>query len=241
MSALHNPEYKSIINRVYAPYRNSKDFAVVECEGGLFYLGCRVENQVYPLTIEAAQAAIGVAFSELQKPVRLHLWKNDFDLQNSPAEIFAKSFDIELILHSINDPIPSIEHPKIAVNKPKISQINWPKQEKTVPESSFQVGCLLKCEEGWIQAFNFENSFHALGLCAERVAIAKAIAYDLKILNEIHIFTLNCSLATPCGACRQVGFEHFNEEMKSFLHSKAQVTKEIKWTEFLPYPFDLSR
>lgn len=228
-----------LIMRCYNPYTSKTDFAIVECDTGNFYVGVRIENQVYPLTIEAPQAAIGIAFSELQMPVKLHIWQDEETTLSRVAKIYAEAFHLELLIHKRNMPIPSIERPKILSKEWELEQIIWPNKEKTVSESGFQVGCLLETELGFIHGFNFEHPYLSLGLCAERVALAKAISNGFSIKNEIHIFNINNVKSTPCGSCRQVIYEHSNANLTAYLHTLHKSEFGIKWTEFLPFPFQL--
>jgi homotetrameric cytidine deaminase len=75
------------------------------------------------------------------------------------------------------------------------------------PYSSFRVGAALLLEGGEIvTAANFENASYGLSLCAERSAIARAIAQHgpgLRI-HAIAVTNLNHASSSPCGACRQV-------------------------------------
>jgi homotetrameric cytidine deaminase len=75
------------------------------------------------------------------------------------------------------------------------------------PYSSFRVGAALLLEGGEIvTAANIENASYGLSLCAERSAIARAMAQygpGLRI-HAVAVTNLNHAPSSPCGACRQV-------------------------------------
>ena len=79
------------------------------------------------------------------------------------------------------------------------------------PYSGFPVGAALLCEDGTVfTGANVENAVNGLSLCAERVALFKAISE-----GQHNFVKLAVSCASdhcrPCGACRQVLHEHAPE------------------------------
>lgn len=80
------------------------------------------------------------------------------------------------------------------------------------PYSQFSVGAALLCEDGEIVAgCNVENAVYGLGICAERVAVCKAISEARGKFVGVAIAAT--PWAAPCGACRQVLAE-FNPQME---------------------------
>ncbi len=76
------------------------------------------------------------------------------------------------------------------------------------PYSKFPVGAALLCADGTVvTGVNVENAVNGLSLCAERVALFKAIS-DGK--HEFVRIAVSCASdhCRPCGACRQVLYEH---------------------------------
>ena len=75
------------------------------------------------------------------------------------------------------------------------------------PYSGFRVGAALLLEDGSIvAAANVENASYGLSLCAERSAVARAVAQhgpQLRIV-AVAVSNLNGAPSSPCGACRQV-------------------------------------
>lgn len=73
------------------------------------------------------------------------------------------------------------------------------------PYSNFRVGAALQVEDGTIfTGCNVENASYGLCLCAERVAIASAIAAGHQRFTWITIATASSPPSPPCGMCRQV-------------------------------------
>lgn len=73
------------------------------------------------------------------------------------------------------------------------------------PYSQFPVGAALTCSDGTvISGCNVENASYGLTVCAERNAIATAVAQGHRTFDSIVVYTPQKSLIPPCGACRQV-------------------------------------
>lgn len=80
------------------------------------------------------------------------------------------------------------------------------------PYSRYLVGAALQATSGKIYTgCNVENAVHSVGLCAERVAICKAISEGDREFEAIAVVTTNGG--TPCGSCRQVMAE-FNPHLR---------------------------
>lgn len=74
-----------------------------------------------------------------------------------------------------------------------------------VPYSRFPVGAaLLTTDEMVIDGCNIENASYGLTVCAERVAIFRAVAAGYRAVRAIAVTTPRSPGGTPCGACRQV-------------------------------------
>jgi cytidine deaminase len=105
--------------------------------------------------------------------------------------------------------------------------------------SKFKVGAAVRTESGQIYTgCNVENASYALSICAERVAIFKAVAAgDVKII-EVALCTDAPTPSTPCGACRQVLFEFSQSAVVIMgnLHG-LKIVSNIK--ELFPQPFRL--
>lgn len=108
------------------------------------------------------------------------------------------------------------------------------------PYSNFKVGVALKTKEGKIfSGCNVENASYGLTMCAERIAIFKAVSEGYRDFEEMLLYVDTDILFTPCGACRQVIAE-FSSDMKITVISKKEtLVTSIK--ELLPYGFSLEK
>jgi cytidine deaminase len=73
------------------------------------------------------------------------------------------------------------------------------------PYSSFQVGAALLADDGSVQpGCNVENASYPAGICAERTAVAAAVAAGKRRFTAIAVAGPDGVAITPCGICRQV-------------------------------------
>ena len=104
------------------------------------------------------------------------------------------------------------------------------------PNSGFQVGAALATKAGKIYTgCNVENVSLGLTICAERSAIATAIAQGSKDFAAIAVVTAGKKPAIPCGACRQVLAE-FNPSIKVLTATVDGKVQEFDLAELLPFP-----
>lgn len=76
------------------------------------------------------------------------------------------------------------------------------------PYSNFPVGAALLCADGTVYTgVNVENASYGLTVCAERVAIFKAVSEGKHDFVKLAV-VCNAKRCSPCGACRQVIYEH---------------------------------
>lgn len=112
------------------------------------------------------------------------------------------------------------------------------------PYSNFHVGAALLTEDDKIyQGCNVENSTFSLTICAERTAIFKAISEGEKKFKAIAIASDSPDYITPCGACRQIIFDHCGE-IDIICSNGKEEYKVFKTSELLPHAFgdkDLSK
>lgn len=105
------------------------------------------------------------------------------------------------------------------------------------PYSRFRVGAAVRTVTGEIIAgCNVENAAYGEALCAERVAIAAAVARGMKEFEEIAIASESDDPAAPCGSCRQTMSE-FAPDLKITSYSKNG--KQVTWrlSDLLPEAF----
>ena len=105
------------------------------------------------------------------------------------------------------------------------------------PYSDYRVGAALLCEEGEIFAgCNVENASFGLSICAERNAVAAAVAHGKTRFLAIAIVTDDEKPATPCGACRQVLGE-FSKDMTVVVANLTGRILRYQLADLIPYPF----
>ncbi|HAW60152.1 MAG TPA: cytidine deaminase [Actinobacteria bacterium] len=107
------------------------------------------------------------------------------------------------------------------------------------PHSKFKVGAALLTEDGRIfTGCNVENSSYGLSICAERVAVVKAVSEGCTRFTDL-VLVADCEgICTPCGACRQVLFE-FNQNMNITMLNLRGGKLEATVRELLPEAFEL--
>ena len=106
------------------------------------------------------------------------------------------------------------------------------------PYSGFKVGAALETHEGLIvTGCNIENASYGLTMCAERVAIFKALSEGHRRFRRIAIVAAASVLTPPCGACRQVLWEYAGD-LEVLLVSHRGAPGRHRLAELLPLPFD---
>ncbi|MFY9225952.1 MAG: cytidine deaminase [Blastocatellia bacterium] len=108
------------------------------------------------------------------------------------------------------------------------------------PFSNFHVGAALLTTDGSVfTGCNIENATFGLTVCAERVALFKALSEGKREFSKITIVTEASKLSLPCGACRQLLWEFCGDiEVEIINLQGGTVLKRVK--ELLPLPFDKS-
>jgi cytidine deaminase len=105
------------------------------------------------------------------------------------------------------------------------------------PYSHFQVGAALLASSGKIYTgCNIENASYPLSICAERVAIFKAVSEGETQFLALAVVADSQSLSAPCGACRQVIME-FAPELPVALSNLEGKRIIVKASDLLPMPF----
>ena len=104
------------------------------------------------------------------------------------------------------------------------------------PYSEFSVGAAVLTSSGKIYSgANIENSSYGATMCAERVAVFKAISEGENRIEAIAIYTNAASLAFPCGMCLQV-LSEFAEDIPVVLAGDCGM-REYRLSELLPHRF----
>ena len=108
------------------------------------------------------------------------------------------------------------------------------------PYSNFRVGAALRAKSGRVYTgCNIENASYGLTVCAERVAIFKAVSEGERGFDAIAVVTQTAALTPPCGACRQIIWEFCGdvEIVLANLEGKVEVHRAAA---LFPKPFDSS-
>jgi cytidine deaminase len=106
------------------------------------------------------------------------------------------------------------------------------------PFSNFKVGAAIEDETGRIfTGCNVENATYGLTICAERVAVFKAISEGARKFTRIAVAADTGVLTPPCGACRQILWEFCGDAELTLLNLQGR-TETFRLRELLPRPFD---
>jgi cytidine deaminase len=106
------------------------------------------------------------------------------------------------------------------------------------PFSRFKVGAALETAAGdIITGCNVENATYGLTMCAERVAIFKAVSEGHRAFTRVVVVADTESPTPPCGACRQLLWE-FCGDVDVVLANLDGVTGRCRLASLLPLPFD---
>ena len=104
--------------------------------------------------------------------------------------------------------------------------------------SGFKVGAALETDTGEIiTGCNIENATYGLTVCAERVAIFKALSEGKRSFTRIAVVADTKDPTPPCGACRQIIWE-FCGDAEVIIANLTEVKATIRMAALLPLPFD---
>jgi cytidine deaminase len=104
--------------------------------------------------------------------------------------------------------------------------------------SGFAVGAAIEAADGKIYGgCNVENSTYGLTVCAERVAVWKALSEGVRKFKAVAVVTGADSPTPPCGACRQILWE-FVGDVPIVSATVGGARKFYTVGELLPEPFD---
>ena len=112
-------------------------------------------------------------------------------------------------------------------------------EHASAPYSCFQVGAALECENGRVfTGCNVENGALGSTICAERVAICKAVSEGETKFTRIAIYADSADYCMPCGTCRQVMSE-FSQDMEVLSANGAGSYVSYRLDQLLPHTFKL--
>ncbi|MBQ9833425.1 MAG: cytidine deaminase [Clostridia bacterium] len=124
--------------------------------------------------------------------------------------------------------------------KNMLRMANEAKDRAYAPYSSFRVGACLKGASGaYYMGANIENAAFTPTVCAERVAMFKAIYDGEKAFDALAIISDSKEPIVPCGVCRQVLSEFCDGDMPVICASKDGEYTLVSLADIFPAPFSL--
>jgi len=113
------------------------------------------------------------------------------------------------------------------------------KKKAYSPYSGYQVGAAVVTEDGTVfTGCNIENIAYPSGICAERVALSKAISEGYRNIKALAVAGSTAEMAYPCGMCRQFVSEFANPELTILCANKDGEFERYKFSELLPNSFN---
>ena len=105
------------------------------------------------------------------------------------------------------------------------------------PYSNFRVGAALLCKDGNVfTGCNIESSSFGLSICAERVALVKALSEGETEFTRMAIVAKGNHAVNPCGACLQL-LSDYAPNLELVLGNLEGQFKRIELSKLLPFPF----
>ena len=112
------------------------------------------------------------------------------------------------------------------------------REKAHAPYSTFKVGAAVEAKHGKIyDGCNIESATFGLTVCAERVAIWKALSDGETRFKALAVVADTEELTPPCGTCRQIIWE-FCGDIPVTMANLSGKTETIQMSELLPRPFD---
>jgi cytidine deaminase len=106
------------------------------------------------------------------------------------------------------------------------------------PYSKFCVGAAVRTKNGKIYTgCNIESASYGLTVCAERVAVWKAVSEGEREFVRVSVVADTEELTPPCGVCRQIIWEFCGDIPITFANLKGK-TETVQMSELLPRAFD---
>jgi cytidine deaminase len=126
------------------------------------------------------------------------------------------------------------------MNSDLIARAIKAREHALAPYSHFKVGAAIRARSGKIyEGCNVENASYGLTVCAERLALLKALSEGEREFTDIAVVTDAASLTPPCGPCRQLIWEYCGD-IPIDLHSTRGLDQHYRMSDLFPHPFDAS-
>ena len=112
------------------------------------------------------------------------------------------------------------------------------RMQSVAPFSNFRVGAAIKTADGKVYTgCNVESASYGLTVCAERVAIWKALSEGERQFTDLAVVADTETLTPPCGTCRQIIWEFARGAKIVFANLEGQ-SEEFQIADLLPRAFD---
>ena len=126
----------------------------------------------------------------------------------------------------------------MASDKELIAAARQARRHAVATFSKFKVGAALETADGVIvTGCNVENATYGLTICAERVAMFKALAEGHRKFRRVAVVADTDAPTPPCGACRQILWE-FGGDLEVLLANLRRQHGRHQLADLLPLPFD---
>ena len=126
------------------------------------------------------------------------------------------------------------------MNDPLLSAALAAREHAFAPFSKFRVGAAIEDAAGRIHTgCNVESATYGLSLCAERVAVFKAVSEGVRQFRRVAVAADTEMLTPPCGACRQILWEFCGDVEIALINPRGK-TETHRMRDLFPKPFDAS-
>jgi cytidine deaminase len=126
----------------------------------------------------------------------------------------------------------------LAASDQLVSAAREARERALAPFSGFKVGAALLASGGRVYSgCNVENASYGLTVCAERVALLKALSEGERSFEMIAVVADTADPTPPCGPCRQLLWEYCGD-IPVVLANLQKITGEHQMRDLLPFPFD---
>ena len=111
------------------------------------------------------------------------------------------------------------------------------RENSHAPHSKFRVGAAVRSSSGRIfGGCNIESASYGLGVCAERIAVLKAVSEGERSFGAVAVVTDAETPTPPCGACRQILWE-FCGDIEVILATMKGEVEVHRLSSLFPRPF----
>ena len=124
------------------------------------------------------------------------------------------------------------------MSDPLVDAARRAREHAVAPFAHFKVGAAIETADGVIvTGCNVENATYGLTVCAERVAMFKALSEGHRRFTRVAVVADTAAPTPPCGACRQILWE-FGGDLEVLLANLTDDTGRHRLKDLLPLPFD---